>query len=294
MQIPTLIDSNNSASAASNVIGKIIAQNQAAKTQSVSSLAWASVLISLRSDDGKLTVNDLIDKYNAHPKVIATNDATGGTGSISLNTRLKIGVSNWVDKTSPEAFTIVVDSSHDEPFDLGPYGEPFALLPFVWVGSTVSLRADSQSVLEPLADELFIVVDWLLPLTEQGQTMLFKRVGCEFGRATACIPTKHKNKYRMQDTEILKIRNLIAFFCQWRAYLEQRLSKGEVDSYASDLENNSSRDDDLASLINARPIKASLSMLASQVSAAKRAMTEKEQRMCAQVDKERLQVRHWS
>jgi hypothetical protein len=160
MYIPTFVEASASASHTSTVIGKLISQNLAAKTQSVSSLAISSVLLSLRQDDETLTVSDLIDRYNNHPTVVATNEASGGVGSITFHPRVKIAVSNWVEKTTPESLAVVVQSTHDEPYELGPYGESFAALYFVWIGSKVKLQCDPKSALTPFEGELFINVNW--------------------------------------------------------------------------------------------------------------------------------------
>jgi hypothetical protein len=69
MKIPTTRKSMDvEQSREESLIARVLSQNKAAKTQAVSSWQWAVMLKALGEG---VTYNDLMDKYNNHPEVVA-------------------------------------------------------------------------------------------------------------------------------------------------------------------------------------------------------------------------------
>ena len=115
----------------------IVQQNIAAKVQPISSLSWASILVSFHGAN----VEEALAAYNGHPDVIAHDRNDSGAGSIALDGRKKQAVRNWMERTCQKAFDEVVRSTHDLPFNLGPFGEAFALCTSCFLGSKANLDA---------------------------------------------------------------------------------------------------------------------------------------------------------
>eukprot|EP00435_Cladocopium_sp_Y103_P024807 s2323_g6.t1 len=149
----------------------------------------------------------------------------------------------------------MVSSTHDLPYQMGPYGEAFCQLPFVFVGSTVKLEPlpmaiDPEVQLCPLPNESFVTLDWSLPLTEFAQELLWRRVRKTFDRATGMVPTNQKKRYRQSPEEFLRIRNMMALYGQLHDHLSGRLNEKEMQSCVSEVEQGEfDRDEDLVNLI---------------------------------------------
>lgn len=78
---------------------------------------------------------------------------------------------------------------------------------------------------EPLLKEPCIVIDWNLPLTTRGQTMLFARWIADFAKATKIVQLDRRPKYRLTPEKLLELRTVIAFWDQimdhCQAHMEQ-------------------------------------------------------------------------
>lgn len=119
------------------MINRIVQQNIAAKVQPISSLSCASILVSFHGAN----VEEALAAYNGHPDVVAHGRNDSGAGSIALDGRKKQAVRNWMERTCPKAFDEVVRSTHNLPFNLGPFGEACALCTSCFLGSKANLDA---------------------------------------------------------------------------------------------------------------------------------------------------------
>ena len=157
LRITTMVKATEArGTALDGVINRIVQQNIAAKVQPITSFSWASILKAF----GTNSFDDALTAYNGHPDVIAHDRNDSGAGSISLDGRKKQAVRNWMDRTCPKAFDEVLRSTHDLPFNLGPFGEAFALSGSCFLGSKANLEAFPDSVDGPCPNEAFWEVTW--------------------------------------------------------------------------------------------------------------------------------------
>jgi hypothetical protein len=207
MRIHTMLDNRDvEQNARDSTLSRIIKQNQAAKTQPITSYQWVSILKSITPSGEDADIKGMIDAYAAHPEVIAVSGAPndsdaahGGVGSLSLHPRMFIMMKNWTDKTSPDSWAIVSSSNDDIPYSLGPFGEQWAANPHVFIGSTVKLAADPGCGLTHMFEESHITIDWSLPLTEPAQKLLFSRNRHHFNRVSGCVPIFKKKSCNLSS-----------------------------------------------------------------------------------------------
>ncbi|CAK9079166.1 unnamed protein product [Durusdinium trenchii] len=275
-----------------SAVARIVKQNIDARVQPVSSLAWCAILRQL-SDGVANTYESAMLRYNSHPEVVAL-EASGGAGPISLDNRKKQAVKHLLQSTSPEAFGQMISSTHDLPFNQGPYGEGFCSMPGMFIGSVAKLdpldpEMDTISP-QPLPHESFITLDWTLPLSAEGQRLLFTRVRKTFDRVTGMVPTHLKKKYRLTTEELLRMRNLVALFSQISGNIQSRTTPEEFGQWISDVESGLGRDEDLLHLIHRRPQTFSMSMLLSHQDKAKDDLQETERKKTELVETQRQEV----
>ncbi len=67
----------------------------------------------------------------------------------------------------------------------------------------VDLEAGDVGGPEPLIDEKYFVVDWTLPLDEQGQYFFFSRLFADFENVTKIIKAGAHARYRKPDDKRL-------------------------------------------------------------------------------------------
>ena len=154
LRIPTTVKATEArGSPLEAVIGRIVSQNIAAKVQPITSFSWASILMQF----GSGSFDEALTAYNGHPDVISHDHDNHGSGSIALDSRKKTGVKNWIDRTCPAAFQVVLASTHDYAFNLGPYGEVFANSNQCFLGSKANLEVLARAAEEePGPNETFI------------------------------------------------------------------------------------------------------------------------------------------
>ena len=248
--------------------------------------------------EGAAHYKTCLEKYKQHPEVIASsgipdeNDArSGGSGSISLPPKMEFAVKRWIEECDPEARAVVSSSNNDVPFNMGCFGEKWALDEMMFLGSKVKLLSDAHSNMVPLDGEAYVTIDWNLPLLATGQAMLYKRAYIQFKKLTSCIPISQKKKYRANDNEKLTLRNIMALFDQLRAFMKAQMEGAEFDQYVLDMSSGSARDEDFVLILGARPEKVSTSMLNSVSAGATKSRLEKEKSSMVDVEEQRLQVR---
>ena len=133
----------------------------------------------------------------------------------------KIAVKHWLEKTCTDAFDVVESSTHDLAFSMGAFGETVASYPFLFLGSTASgLSANPACTLKPLDHEAFFTIDYKLPMTDLGQTMLFRRIQSNFVRETSIIPAQHKKKQDVRR-ESETAQKPMLYVCPARPPLDQ-------------------------------------------------------------------------
>ena len=202
-------------------------------------------------------------------------------------------VRNLIENTCQAAFDHLVQSTHDIPFAFGPYGESFCQIGFMFLGSVgkldpAALGPELQA--GPLPNEPFISIDWNLPMTEEAQTMLFKRVRTSFDRVSWMVPMHQRKKYRMTVDELSRTRNMVVLFCQLHAHMKANLSEAMVQKWVHDVQEGLNRDEDLLQLMHSRPTQFAMSMLLSEQDHAKKNMEDFEIKKVEKVQQQRLEV----
>ena len=274
------------------MLARIIKQNSDSRVQPVSSLQWCSILMSIRDSTGQdISLDEALAKYNDHPEVMMRATADAGSGTIALDNKRKYAVRNLFHRTAAEAFEVLEASCHDVAWSMGPYGETFLSFPTLFLQSTVQgfCGVDSASF-QPLDNEPYIHVDWNLPMTALAQKTLFKRVKALFYRQTATVPVQAKKKYRIGEEALKALRNMICLWSQLQPHLETRLSPPEAAKWEEDMSSGSSRDEDIKYILEMLPERLSLSMLPSSKTIAQEQAVEREQRICLEVEKQRMDV----
>lgn len=190
-------------------------------------------------------------------------------------------VRNLFSKTAASAFNVLLMSTHDISWNYGPFGETVASYPFIFMGSVCSLESGpphDDEMAAPLAHEPTISIDWNLPMTESAQCMLFKRILSHWNKTTSSFPTAMKKKYRMSAEEMQKVRNLMVLADQLLPHMQSRMSSEKAKEWESNVLFSTKQDGDLQCLLNHRPPRFAMSMLASQQEFAKRDHQEAEQK----------------
>ena len=208
-----------------------------------------------------------------------------------MDNRRKSAVRNWLERTYEEALKEVEASTHDLPFQLGPFGETMASWSFMFLGSVASgLAACPTCDLQPIEHEAYIHLDWQLPMTPLAQTVLFRRARAVFDRATALVPAQSKKKYRMSQDSLHSLRNLICLWAQFQPHLETRVAPSEAARWKDEMSTGALRDEDFNFIMEVRPACLSLSMLPSSKSVAQEQAHQREQQICLEVEKQRMDV----
>ena len=251
LKIPTTkLQSSSAGNAEESTIEWISRQNKAAKVQPITTYAWSAILKTLLPADLDVAsttgaLDRIITDYNNLPAVIAANTAPGGSGSLKLDGRKKNGVGNWLLRCGLPGWVVVRNSTHDYPFMLGPYGEGMSEKQICFVGSVVGLVADRLSPMVPAQGEDFVQINWNLPLSENGQYILFSRMRSIYEYLTIGVPIEKKKKYRLTDSELEFFRNIIALFDQVKSWLQTRLGAEKVNNWEKLLCSGNLGDDDL-------------------------------------------------
>ena len=137
-------------------ISRIVKQNINSKVQPITSFGWAGILRDLLGDSAGF--EECLAAYDNHQEVLAHDRSEPGAGSISLDSRKRTAVRNFLDRCDPGAFDEIANSCHDLPFNIGPYGEAFACNGLCFLMSKVALEAiaATDEVAQPLAREPYI------------------------------------------------------------------------------------------------------------------------------------------
>jgi len=136
LEINTVYKVSGNGNQLDSLITSIAKQNQDAKVLPVSSYQWACMLRSLRKNEPTLTFNVAVERYNAHPDVIAYRaaDSNGSTseGSLFVDNKKERAIKCWMDHTCTEVYAVVEASQHVISWHEGPFSEFIANLDYVW------------------------------------------------------------------------------------------------------------------------------------------------------------------
>ena len=213
-----------------------------------------------------------------------------GTGSLVIDGKKVWAIKHWMEKCSAEAKKVVKDSLQDYPFHLGPFGEQFAMVSQVFLGSCAEdLSACPQGKLVPLANEASIPVNWELALDCTAQTMLFSRVKIAFSKATGIVEDVREKKRNRMKADELALRNILAFWSQVRMFCSSRLPGFE--EFDSKLKMGNTVDDQFQIIMDERPNSFAISMLPVAQAAAASEVRAQEESATMEVDKQRVELR---
>ena len=191
-------------------------------------------------------------------------------------------------QSTPEVLQLI-EKRHDIAFALGPCGESLAQIPWLFVGSTVTLTAEGGEELTPLDGETWISLDWSLPLSPFAHNILFERIKADFETATGLVELKSKKRYRAKEPELMVTRNVIALYGQIKDHCGTKIA---CDTIESNLRSGNLADDDFAEILRLQPRNFGVSMLPSFKQKMVMEMQEKEASICLEVETSRLEVRN--
>ena len=80
-----------------------------------------------------------------------------------------------------------------------------------------------------LSGETTVEVNWELPLSEQGHTLLVKRLLNDFKSSTAIVPLGKRGRYRKSISEVFQARQAIAFYDQVKPFFTRCLYHDDFD-----------------------------------------------------------------
>ncbi|CAK9052607.1 unnamed protein product [Durusdinium trenchii] len=243
-----------------NTIARIVKQNVDSKVQAVSSLTWASILASMGEG---VSLDTLIARYNNHPEVKAFENQQA-TGSISLDGRKRQAVKNYLEKTAAPAFGVLLKSTHDICWALGPFGESFGSYTHMFLGSCANLESS-----QPNEDEMIVNM---------------------FERTTSMIAVPQKKRYRLSGDDLFRVRNMVCLFDQIYPHLGARIGLDAANKWLEDIRSGTHRDADLMSLLHMRPPIFAMSMLPSEQEQSKRSLEELEIKKCEDKESQKAEV----
>ena len=206
---------------------------------------------------------------------------------------------HFLEKTSKRAFNILLQSTHDISWSLGPFGEQFGVHAFLFLGSQAQLQSAppmEDAMMLPLQHEASISIDWSLTMTEGAQERLFDRIQKSFNNTTALVPLNAKKEYRMAPEELTSLRNLIVLYDQLSGHMKSRLPDEEWAAWETDVRNGAKRDADLLHLLQLRPSRFAMSLLPSRQEAAKKEVIEAEERKveAKEIEKQEVTMAQWN
>ena len=222
---------------------------------------------------------------------IVLQDRTG-SGSLVIDSKKMFGIKHWIELTGDHAREQVCLSLKDGPFAYGPWGEGLSVLKPLFLKSVVNLTSIPQSAasLVPLDGEATINLDWALPMDAYCQGVLFQRIRLHFEKSTAIVDeSQHRAKYRMNESDLMHLRNLVCVWGQVREFLSTRAPNfSELDSA---LVKGNTLDHEFAQVLEQRPAQFAASFLPSAQQAAVENIKKHEEVVTLEVQKQRQELR---
>lgn len=218
-----------------------------------------------------------------------------GAGSLVLDGEKQYAIKHWFECTSDEAHEQVQIALRDAAFQFGPFGEQLSMLKLLFLESQSGLTPLSGCDLSPVNNEPTVTINWALPMDGPTQGILFLRIRKAFERATAIIdqPSDRK-KYRMNEEDLMNLRNLVCLWTQIRCFCSTRTK--EFEALDQSIRLNNSKDHELQAILDARPSQFGISMLPCAQKEAVDTLRSEEEGRVMEVEKEHLAVRdaRWS
>lgn len=232
----------------------------------------------------------VLDSDGCVASLLITWKDRSGSGSLLIDGKKSWAIKQWLECTAKAAIGEVLIAMKDAPFQYGPWGEPLSQMKFLFVGSTAPPLATGDADVIPAYDEATITIDWNLPLTEEAQAMLFRRIRLQFERSTAIVDeVQDRRKYRMAEEDLLLLRNLLTLWCQLRVFCSTRLP--DFVTFEQGLLTGNHKDAELRELLECRPPSFAMSMLPCCKQAALKEIKQQEENATLEVEKQRLEVR---
>lgn len=292
LQIATIYKSDSAtASVLDGQIARVVKQNQDAQAQQISSFGWACLLRQLAETGEEILFDQCMMLYNAHPAVQQMGDTDGsGAGSVKIDNKKSSAIRNWLERTSEATTQLVSATQHDTPFSAGPFGETLSLMPFLFLGSVspIGLSANPTCGLEGLEGEHTVHLEWQLPLDEEAQYVLFRRIRSDFESATALVEVKAKKRYRAKEPDLQQLRNIMALWSQVKSLCSHQFDVGDFEEK---LASGNHVDDELAEVLLHRPPRFAISMMPAQKRKMQEANQSRDAKVHCEVEQQRLEVR---
>ena len=158
LRIPTTIKASETmASSFEATLTRIANQNVSARVQPISTFQWSCILQPFLNGGSGMTFDAAVAAYNSHPVVLAHDRNESGAGCVALDGRKKQGVKHFVERCVPDAYQVILNSTHDLPFLLGAFGENFAYNSQCFLNSKANLEGQPTTPLDgPLPGESFV------------------------------------------------------------------------------------------------------------------------------------------
>lgn len=213
-----------------------------------------------------------------------------GAGSLILDLKKQYAIRHWLEATCEAAKAEVEISLRDSPFQFGPWGETLSIMKVLFLNSTVNLLCLPDSSMVPASGEPSVALDWSLVMTPVSQEILFARIRLHYEKATAIIESpSDRRKYRLSEDELLNLRNVVTLYASIRDFLKARLRNFE--EYDKLMRTTSIKDEDFRDVMESRPSRFSMSMLASAQREALEDARAQEEGATLEAEKERLKLR---
>ena len=199
-------------------------------------------------------------------------------------------IKHWMEQTCDAAREEVMISLKDNAFAFGPWGESLSIMKHLFMKSTISNLQCSTSSLSPLEGESTIPLDWTLPMWSHAQTMLFRRIRLHFDKATAIVEdAQDRRKYRMSESDLLSLRNVLCLWAQVRDFLSTRLPN--FTSLEEALMKGNGADHELEQILQQRPAVFAVSFLPCAQQSALEDVKKHEEVVTLEAQKQRLELR---
>ncbi|CAK9095526.1 Uncharacterized protein SCF082_LOCUS44871, partial [Durusdinium trenchii] len=213
-----------------------------------------------------------------------------GAGSLVIDSKKLWAIKHWMEQTCDAAREEVMISLKDNAFAFGPWGESLSIMKHLFMKSTISNLQCSTSSLSPLEGESTIPLDWTLPMWSHAQTMLFRRIRLHFEKATAIVEdAQDRRKYRMSESDLLSLRNVLCLWAQVRDFLSTRLPN--FTSLEEALMKGNGADHELEQILQQRPAVFAVSFLPCAQQSALEDVKKHEEVVTLEAQKQRLELR---
>jgi len=221
-----------------------------------------------------------------------TREDRSGAGSLVIDGKKMFAIKHWMELTGDGARSQVQTALRDNPFQYGPWGETLSVLKPLFLKSVMNMASIPQSAtsMSPLEGEATITLDWTLPMDEWSQEILFQRIRLHFDKATAIVmESQDRRRYRMNEQDLMNLRNLVCLWKQVREFLKTRIPNFE--DLDSAIKTGNTMDQELQGVLEQRPHQFAVSFLPQAQQAAMETVKKQEEVVTMEVQKQRQELR---